>query len=263
MDNILGKWEQHSLLRQNALVAKRMPKTILYSHQNVVDFVNRFQDVYVKHDVSGQGRGIFKVSKRSDGYYCFNGFSLQGKPIHQCVKAVRDIQKILHPMERLGRVERYIVQEGVPSVTYNGLLMYIRVHVQYVKGEWNIGGMNAKIGTPETSENGILNYYRGSEVISIDELLSVHLKLNDLEKAKILVQLKEIAIAAAETIALHYPDKEYGVDLGLTAKKEPVFYELNRNPCIKDFAEIDNKATLRKIMENRKLQKRENQRNDE
>ncbi|MBS4194898.1 YheC/YheD family protein [Lederbergia citri] len=256
MSNNLGKWEQKLLLSQNSITANSIPETIKYSPENLLDFLNRYDDVYIKHNNSGQGRGIFKVYKRKDGRYCFNGFSFQGKSINTCVAAIEDVHQVLHPYKNLGRLENYIIQEGIQSFTLNGLPLGIRVHVQNLKGKWLVGGMYAKIGSPATIESGILNFTRGAEVISMDELLSEHLKMNDARKTEVIKNLQKVAISAAIVIARQFPNREYGIDFGLDPKGKPVLYEVNTTPGINGFALIENKAPWKRIIEIRKLQKK-------
>ncbi|MBS4205995.1 YheC/YheD family protein [Lederbergia citrea] len=253
MSNPLGKWKQKLLLQQNPLTAKSIPQTSIYSLANLLDFINRYEYIFVKHDTSGQGRGIFKVYKRNE-LYCFNGFSIQGDQINKCVPAIKDFHKVLHPFEKFGKLGNYIIQEGVKSLALNGLPISIRVHVQNLKGKWVIGGMYGKIGTAATIENGIVNAHRGAQVVSIDDLLSVHLKMGESDKKDAIDSLKKISITAAKVIATHFPCREYGIDFGLEPKGKPVLLEVNSTPGISGFAHIENKVIWKRIVKNRKIQ---------
>ncbi|MBS4194897.1 YheC/YheD family protein [Lederbergia citri] len=252
----LGKWQQYLLLKQNPVTANSIPKTKKYSIENLLDLLSRFDNVYVKHDSSGQGRGVFKAYVEKNGKYCFSGFSISGKPIKQCVDRIKDFHRILRPYEKFGRLGKYIIQEGIQSVTRNGLPFGIRVHVQKHKGKWLVSGMIAKIGTRATIHSGILNFSRGAKVISIDELLSIHLKLEDIKKKKVIADLEKLSISAAKMMDLHSPDKEYGIDFGINPKGKPFLYEVNRNPGVAAFAEIENKVLLKRIMKIRRLEKK-------
>lgn len=253
----LGKWEQYLLLSMDSLTEKNLPLTIKYSLTNLVDFINSFEYVYVKHERTGQGRAIFKVYKEEGNSYCFNGYSIQGKPIAKCVTKIEDFHKVLHPLERFGRQENYIIQEGIKSYTPTGRPMSIRVHVQLLKEKWVIGGMNANIGTQLTTDNGILNYHRGSSIITIDELMSVHWQMDEEKKKEIIDSIEKVSISAAKMIASQYPNREYGIDLGLNEDKQPILYEVNTTPGISGFAGIANKTIWKRIVENRKLQNEE------
>lgn len=219
-----------------------------------MDFISRFDYVYVKHDTTGQGRGVFKVYKEDNASYCFSGYSIPGEPINKCVTAIEDFHKVLHPFERFGRQGNCIIQEGIQSFTPNRRPMSIRVHVQLLKGTWVIGGMNANIESLATTDNGILNYHRGSEIITIDELLSLHWRIDEMKKKEIRDFLEKVSISAAKVIASQYPNREYGIDLGLNAEGKPILFEVNTTPGISEFADLEDKSILKRIVEIRKLQ---------
>ncbi|MBS4218431.1 YheC/YheD family protein [Bacillus sp. FJAT-49711] len=257
MGNNLEKWKQALWLKQNSLTAKSLPETNKYSPENLIDFLNRYDYVYIKHNNSGQGKGIFKVYKRKDGRICFNGFSLLNKPVKKCMAAIKDFHKVLHPYKKLGRLEDYIIQEGIQSFTYYGLPLGFRVHVQNLKGKWIIGGMYAKIGSPDIIDSGIFNFNIGSEIISIDELFSEHLHLNDVEERRLRNNLRKVAITAAEVIALQFPCREYGIDFGLKPTGKPMIYEVNTTPGIDGFSQIEYNTLWERIVKIRKLQRKD------
>ncbi|MFJ7825899.1 YheC/YheD family protein [Psychrobacillus sp. NPDC096623] len=254
MKQQLGKWKQYLLLRKNPLTANSIPRTALYNMTNLKDFINSFDYAYVKHDTTGQGRAIYKVFQREDGRYCYDGYSIQGVPISNCVKTLENFHQMLHPFERLGRMGNYIVQEGVLSFTPQGLPVSLRVHMQLLKGKWLVGGINASIGTVGYLGNGILNSHRGSAKITIDELLSAHWQMDEAEKKRIIKEVGKVATSAAKVIAEHVPSREYGIDLGLNAHLKPIIFEVNNTPGISGFAKLEDKSIWRKIVENRKLQ---------
>lgn len=251
LKNGLGKWEQLLLLKQNPLTSNYIPESTLYSLENLIYLLNKYEHVYVKHNSTGQGRAIYKVYKRKDGYYCFNGFTMQGEEINKCVAAIEDFHQVLHPYEKLGRLSgNYIIQEGIMSLTPNGHSLSIRVHVQNLKGKWIIGGIYGRIAT---EAHGIVNSNRGSEIIPIDELLSVYMMMDNATKDKTIDSLKKDSILASEVIASHFPCREYGIDFGINPKGKPILFEVNTTPSISSFAKID-REIWKKIIEVRKMQ---------
>ncbi|MBS4195033.1 YheC/YheD family protein [Lederbergia citri] len=90
MSEPVGKWEQSLLLQKDPLTAKNTPETKIYSIKTLQKLLKRYAYVYVKHDTTGQGRAIYKISKRKDGTYCFNGFTLQGEPLNKCVATLNE-----------------------------------------------------------------------------------------------------------------------------------------------------------------------------
>lgn len=251
LKNSLGKWEQFLLLNQNSLTANFIPESTLYSLENLIHLLNRYEYVYVKHNSTGQGRAIYKVYKRKDGQYCFNGFTMQGEEINKCVAAIEDFHQVLYPYEKHNKlIGNYIIQEGVMSLTPDGHSISIRVHVQNLKGEWIIGGIYGRIAT---EDHGIVNSNRGSQVIPIDELLSVYMMMDDTKKDKTIDSLKKDSILASNVIASHFPCREYGIDFGINLKGEPILFEVNTTPSISSFAKID-MAIWKKIIKIRKMQ---------
>lgn len=253
--NNLGKWEQCLLLKQNQNTANYIPHTVPYSLGNLLDYLERYKTVYVKHNSSGQGRAIFKVFKNKEDQYCYSGFTIHGIPVNNCVSSLEDFHILLHPFTMLGRTSgTYIIQEGVESVTKWGQPISFRVHVQFLDGEWLIGGIYGKVGTIETNENGIVNSYRGAQIKTVDEILTLYLAMNELEKSGFVKSLEEISLSTAEVISSHFPRRDYGLDFGVKKDYLPVLFEVNTSPGIGGFAKIDNKQMWKRIISIRKMQ---------
>ncbi|QPQ31936.1 YheC/YheD family protein [Lysinibacillus sp. JNUCC 51] len=251
MKNGLGKWEQFLLLKQNPLTTNCMPESKLYSLENLIYLLNKYEYIYVKHNSTGQGRAMYKVYKRKDGHYCFNGFTMQGEEISKCVAAIEDFHQVLHPYEKHGRLSGiYIIQEGVKSLTPDGDSISIRVHVQNLKGKWVIGGIYGRLAT---EDHGIVNSNRGSQAISIEELLSGYLMMDNTKKDQTIDTLKEESILASEVISSHFPNREYGIDFGINLEGKPILFEVNTTPSIRSFAKVD-RAIWKNIVEIRKMQ---------
>ncbi|MBY0121558.1 YheC/YheD family protein [Bacillus sp. S/N-304-OC-R1] len=256
MSDAVGKWEQAVLFQNNPLTAKNIPKTKIYSVKNLKKLLDRYDYVYVKHDTTGQGRSIYKISKRKDNTFCFNGFTIQGKPVGRCVSTIEEFHQFLNPFLKFGRLSGpYVIQQAINSTTKNAQPFVIRVHVQNLKGKWIVGGMYSKIGLEEAVENGIVNSHQGAKVISINDLLSLHLHMKKSKKDKVINNISKLATSAAEVMAQKYPCREYGLDIGLYKHGKPVIFEVNTTPSIRSFAEVENKAVWKRIMEIRKQQK--------
>jgi hypothetical protein len=234
----VGKLEQYKLLAANPSILKHIPATMEYTKENLIHFLDLYKMVYIKHDTSGQGRGIFKLTKGENNSKTLHGFSIVGKMVNQELE-IDQIHHILHPFERLGRLNTYIIQEGIESVTLNGQPFNIRVHVQSVKSDWAIGGMYASIGFDDLKQNGVVNPNRGSHVISIQELFQDYLAMDHDQERDIMSKLSTVSIAASKAIASKYWFREYGVDIGIDHQCEPVIFEVNTTPGIGGFYTAD------------------------
>lgn len=252
MTERLRKWKQYTLLGQHPLISKYIPETKLYSVENLSDLLERYEFVYLKNDRGGRGKGIYKVNKSNEGLYCFNGYPISGKKIKRCVANIEDFHPVLHPMDRFGG---YIVQEGIQSFTQDGHPLAIRVHVQTLNGKWLVGGMYGMIAMVNTMKNGVINRMRGAQVLTVDELLSVHLKLDETEKNKIIYILKKLSILAAEVVSSEVPDIEFGVDFGISQSGNPIIFEINTSPAVGLFSKIEDGKMGRRIKAIRKKHK--------
>ncbi|WP_252504367.1 YheC/YheD family protein [Sporosarcina sp. Marseille-Q4943] len=253
MKKAMGKWEQSVFLQQDPVVARHIPETVIYNVDILDDFLNRHPSVYVKHNTTGQGRAILKIRKSNGGHYYVNGFTIQGTPVQQTVSTVTEIQQILHPFIKLGRVSGpYIIQEAIQSSTENGQPLLIRVHIQKLKNDWVIGGMYGAIASKLATESGVVNSHRGATVMTISEALSLTKFKNNQQDA--VKKLEEVAIAAAKVIYSVVPNRDYGMDFGVNQDGVPVLIEVNTTPGIGSFAKIENGAPWRRIVEIRKMQ---------
>lgn len=248
----VGKLEQHKLLNSGKIKPGSIPTTAEYSLANLHLFLTKFEALYIKHDTSGQGRGIFKVTRGQYQLHMINGYSMQGKLINQEL-TVEQIHKLLQPFERLGKLHPYIIQEGIRSLTKSGQPFSIRVHTQLVNGEWEVSGILANISSTQLDNSGIVNRWRGSQILPIEKLMKHCLRLNPREERELLEKIKDVSIDASETIASKYPAREYGIDVGVDPNLNPIIFELNSPPGIAGFYLVDPKI-WKHIVENRKNQ---------
>ncbi|ETI66262.1 YheC/YheD family protein [Neobacillus vireti] len=246
----LGKLEQFKLLNTSRLNPKYIPTTTEYSLKNLRLFLTQFDVIYIKHATSGQGRGVFKITKGQNQFHSLNGYSMQGKPINQKL-TIEQIHKLLHPFESFGRLNPYIIQEGIQSVTKTGQPFSIRVHVQFVSGEWKVGGILANFNSERLDNNGIVNRRRGSKILPIQRLLKHYLRLNPKEERELLEKINDVSIEASEIIANKYPGREFGIDVGVDTNLNPIIFEVNKNAGIAGFYLIDPKL-WQEIVQNRK-----------
>lgn len=255
----MGKLYQFNLFSNNSLTSGVIPNTKVYNAENLLEFLNLYESVFLKHDRGGRGKGIYKVYKDEDGKYCFNGFTPKGEELKISVAAIEDFKPESYPyMGFGGRLDySYVVQEGIDSITLHGNPLAIRVHIQKLKGEWLVSGMYGTIATAETYENGIINAHRGSKVMTVSELLSEHLGMGKQDKSRMIQSIEEISITAAKLVSREFPHLEYGIDFGINADAKPILFEVNTYPGTGSFAKIENGRILKKIRAIREMQKEE------
>lgn len=246
----IGKLEQAKLLLSDDRTLSYFPNTIVYSKENMREFLDRYKVVFIKHNSSGQGRGVFRISKTNQVVYSITGYSFFGKEV-EGIKSLEEIHRILQPFERLGRVDNYIIQEGVNTITPLGKPFKIRIHIQKVKEQWKVGGMFASIALEDHVHNGVINLNRGAKGITIEELLTKEMGLDDSKSTEMLNKLKNLATATSEVISGKYPCREYGIDVGINKSGRPMVFEVNTTPSIAAFHRL-NKDIWQEIINVRK-----------
>ncbi|MDZ5472990.1 YheC/YheD family protein [Bacillus sp. 31A1R] len=247
----IGKLEQSVLFLQDDRTKNYFPETVEYRKEKLEDFIKEYPFIYVKHDSSGQGRGVFRISKsKQKGLYHIDGYTFFGVEV-KALKSVNEIHKILNPFEKFGRLDPYIIQEGITSTTLAGEPFNIRVHVQKTEEGWIASGMCASYALPEHMEHGVINTTRGTKLISIEELLGDKLGLKGEKFNQMRKKLGDVCISAAMVTDEQYPCLEIGVDIGITPSGHPMIFEINTTPGIKSFYKL-NQAMWNHIMDIRR-----------
>lgn len=112
----------------DSILSRCFPETRSYSKDDLLNFINRYKTVFIKPDLSGQGRGILLVNKETQGGYHILGCSLQGKSVDEHIATIEDLHNFIQPYTKFQRILPYVIQEGIQSTTPSGLSSGIRVH---------------------------------------------------------------------------------------------------------------------------------------
>ncbi|SMO62902.1 YheC/YheD family protein [Melghirimyces algeriensis] len=242
-----SKWKQADLLKRNHVTAKALPETLFYNIQNLKDMLKRHPFVYIKPDTGGQGRGIFRVTRKLTKEY-----HIQGNHYSQMCTDVNSVHQCL---EILIQAQNYIIQQGIQSETSDGRPFDFRVHVQRVRGRWVIGGIVGRLGSPS---NIVTNRHQGGRPLRIKQLFRKYLAWNRKKEKRVIERIKRLAMETAKAMNKGYPEcLEQGVDIGVDAKGRPWIFESNITPGIAVFAALKDKKAYWKIRKNRRLQRKD------
>jgi hypothetical protein len=237
-----SKWTQANLLTRHTPTAAHVPATLPFSAANMKRLLSRYSTLYVKPDAGGQGIGVIRVDKRKERGYLVR---TAGKRM-----VSKDRQALFRVLKMLTQRRRYVIQQGISSVTLKGNPFDIRVHIQRVQGKWVIGGMAGKVAPPKEI---VTNRHRGGTPIEINVLLKRHLGYNKKQRSYMEQQLKKLSLETARAMAIGYPRiREYGIDFGLNSKGKLWIYEANITPGIAIFASLPNKGQYYRVLRLRK-----------
>jgi hypothetical protein len=253
----IRKWAQAQLFQSNPMINEYFPETVKFSVGALRDFLNRYPFVYVKPDGGGQGKGIIRIGLKTDGLYSVRGYSTQGKPFSLEVYDLNQIKEIIQPTSFDEEHRIFILQQGITSISKDGVPSGIRVHTQKVKNKWVASGILGKV---VSSEDGIVNRNRGAQAIPIEEFLTHHAGMDKKKAKKVEKEIRYISLKVSQAFSKGYPwCEECGIDIGLDPSGKPWIFEVNTIPSTAFFYQLPDKSMWRQIMNNRKQNKKEKQ----
>ncbi|WML39232.1 YheC/YheD family protein [Neobacillus sp. OS1-2] len=245
----INKWEQAVRLKQNPLTSRNFPETEVFSEDVLQEFLNRSSFVYVKPIGGREGKGVIRISKNSNGIYSINGYTNTGSKMDKECFNMEEVLTFLYSNHIQKSLPNYIIQQGISSFTADGQALGVRVHIQYVKDQWVLGGMLGKLGN---QEDGIVNRNRGARALPIRELLLLHLHMNQQEARVVEEKIELLCLEAGRVFhAEHDWLKECGIDIGIDPSGEVWIFEVNMRPSIKFFYHLEDKSVVNQIKKNR------------
>lgn len=130
----LNKWNVYQKLVEASELKVHIPVTEQFSLEKLAIFLKRYRKVYVKPQSGSYGRGIIRVTKWPDVYFC-ESHTKQGKKHSQLCSNLEEIVKLLLPEES------YLVQQGVDLAALAGRVADFRVHlIKSGREGWEVAG---------------------------------------------------------------------------------------------------------------------------
>lgn len=138
----LNKWDVHSLLAKRAESKTFLPETrLLRTVGDLLHFLGRYDEVYLKPTMSSVGRGIMKITKTAQGYLLHHR---RGQTIAR--SSYSGVTELFTAVSLLRRRRTYLVQQGIDLATFQGHHFDIRALAQKDgAGNWTVTGMAARV----------------------------------------------------------------------------------------------------------------------
>lgn len=219
-ESYLSKIGTMTLLSSDPFLAKYIPETIdLNTEEDLRQYLNKWNCIYIKKHHSAKGLGVFKISLLANNTVTIrNAFHVElNKDIHECWKFISSLH------------EPFICQQGIDSKLPDGRKFDLRVLVHKKEKQFIISGIGVRVGTL----GGITTHVpRGGTIISLEDL-PIQLNEHLLEK---IVQLTGEALNKQ-----HGHFYEFSMDIGLQDGHYYIF-EINSKPMVFDEVEIKEKG---------------------
>ncbi|WP_088071045.1 YheC/YheD family endospore coat-associated protein [Gottfriedia luciferensis] len=227
----LNKLEVFKALIDSNYIKPYVPYTEeCISVEQLENFLQKYDSVFIKPIHGSQGRNIFKVTKDKQQFRLLNSLNSEVELEYQSVA------QLFQPIKQQLTKRSFIIQEGLPLITKDNRLVDFRFLCHKNKfNKWEVTSTVARIGHPTQF---VSNLARGGDIQKIDEFLSYYLpKKERIHFKKLLI---ELAIESCICIDSSFDGlfAEFGVDLAIDDQFNPWVIEINSKPS-KDLQVLD------------------------
>lgn len=211
---VRNKYKVYRMLWKNRQVRPYLPHTVPYSLELFKLFLDRYPIVYVKPAIGSVGIGVARID-RDGTRYRFSSSRLN---------RTLSRSQLLHLVKKWVGKKRFLIQQGVPLVRYQGRTFDIRVSVQKDgEQQWKISGMVAKVAN---GKNKLSNLSRGGRAVPLP--IAMKQTFSEEQQGEIVERIGQAALAIAAEYARYFPSlADLGLDMGIDQLGNPYLIEIN------------------------------------
>lgn len=240
----LDKWEVHNVLKDKEDVKEYLPETLMYKDAaSFMAFLRKHNAVYMKRAGGSLGKGTARIGLGPNGRILWRSTLQKGR-----IKSASfyDMASLAAELDRFQRGRRYLMQQAIPLLRYQGRPFDIRALVQNEPGRgWTVTGMAARIAGPRQITT---HRPRGGSRAKLLPLLRRVLRSPErVEQAVRNLERAIVAAAAAFDQATGGTHGELSMDVALDRSGHPWILELNAKPMVFDEPAIRKHARRRLI----------------
>ncbi|NBD25042.1 YheC/YheD family protein [Paenibacillus glycinis] len=236
IQRVKSKWAKTKVLLLSEQLRERIPVTKRWNIPELEAMLDEHGMVYVKPDQGTFGLGVVRVEKNADLAYTYQTGTVPQR-FGSFDKMAASLQK------RIGS-RPYLIQQGIPLLTYDGLRFDIRVMVQHnPKHVWETTGIIGRLSHPQKI---VTNYHSGGVPMAFDKLMQPHVTQPQIDSYK--MWLADIGKSVAAQLQTRYPRlKEIGIDIAIDESLRPWILEVNTLPDPYIFRKLGDKTMFRRI----------------
>lgn len=225
-----------------------LPATEILERDTFFQMVRAHKIVYLKPDRGRKSQGVLRVERKKDGSYRLRR-SERKDEMH-----FTSLQALWSAVRKLTSDTRYVIQQGIDSLTKDRRYFDLRCHALRIDGEWVVAGICARLGAPG---NIVTTSHIGGTPTLVETLFADLLGYSKKEQKRVMEKLHDCILHAVKAVSPIYPKNwEFAVDIGLDTEKNVWIYEVNNEPLIRgNFRLLPDKTLYRKIESLRKIAK--------
>ncbi|WP_342740114.1 YheC/YheD family protein [Salipaludibacillus aurantiacus] len=232
------KYKMHLAMNNNLVLQPHLPDTKKWTKKNFYKMLKDYQSIVVKPNNGKQGKNIYFIEK---------GQSIYTLSINKETKEFkRRYQVYSYLTEAIGDKE-FIIQREINLAKIDNRRFDFRIIVQRLslKSPWEVTGILARKGG---SGYKVTNRRHHGTALALEEALN-KLGIPEHLKKRLVNNIKELSLLAAETLGQSYPKQTiFGVDIGMDHKGNLYIFELNLWPLLGGFRSLEDRTQIKRIM---------------
>lgn len=219
------KWDVYKLL-QNDTVYKYVPESAINpTSKQIREMLEKYNFIYLKPTGGSLGFGIYRLTYHPRRGY-FARYRSSGKNILVRYSRFDDLMRMLRRHTK-GRMEHYVVQQGIRLVELDSCPIDFRFHMtKNGKNKWVVSAIGAK----KAGRGSVTTHIRtGGQLMTPEQVLST---VFGSRATAVLQNAKETAVDLAEAIERNHPHTlgELGLDIGIDKSEKIWMFEANSKP---------------------------------
>lgn len=228
---LANKWTVHQVLTTYPRMDRFLPETFQFSTDSMFELLNRYPSIYIKPSGGTGGRGILRVSRKTNGFY------VQGRDQARRIVTPKLLTtaKLVAYTKDWTKNQHFIVQQGINIALVDDKIHDYRVLVQKDgSGDWQVTGMVGKVGGRDSITS---NLHGGGEAMPLRKLLYSRFSRHHSEQ--IIVASYQLALIIADHLEKKFGRLcELGLDLAIDEDGDVWLLEVNPKPSREVFARI-------------------------
>jgi hypothetical protein len=239
----IGKLETVEALSTNSELIGIVPKTVpYYSNADISDALQKYKRIYLKPDILGKGKGIFRIGKKTNGNYVIE---YRTKTRNHVLNSpdLNVLDDLMSDYSAMGG--GYLIQEEIDKALYKGNPFDFRLLYQKDwKGTWQPSGIAVRMGAPGSI---ITSPRSGGEVEELSTVLKEEFGEDTTTKGGLYENIIKYGREICLTIDKELGDcVELGLDMTIDTSRKIWVIEVNGKPLKVSLSWLEDDAlTLR------------------
>jgi hypothetical protein len=218
--HFINKWKLWKKVKKNKILRNHFPVTIRYRSIEDIDYMlNNYESIYLKQVDGTLGKGLMRITKNK-GYY-----TAQAREDSNAID-IETLKELEGYLAAKLKNKKYIIQEGVKAIKYDGRFSSFRVIMQKDQTcKWKCNGIVIYLG----KKGGVCsNYHTGWYALTFEEFLEKSLSLTNKDisdKKEEVLSICNILCDILDRKQRNYGD--FGIDLALDDSLKIWIFESN------------------------------------